>query len=122
MGAGCALGAGCAFVAMCDLVVAAENATFGMTEINVGLLGGIAHLSRLVGARKARELFFTGELLPARDLLALGAARAVVPREALLPTAREVARLLADRDGASVTLTHRDIARPVITRPDRGQQ
>jgi enoyl-CoA hydratase len=101
---GPAIGAGCGFVAMCDIVVAAENATFGMTEINVGLLGGIAHLSRLVGPRKARELFLTGELLPARDLLALGAARAVVPREELLPTARHVANLVASKSPIAVRL------------------
>jgi enoyl-CoA hydratase len=101
---GPAIGAGCGFVAMCDIVVAAENAAFGMTEINVGLLGGIAHLSRLVGPRKARELFLTGELLPARELLAAGAARAVVPLEELLPTARQVATLVASKSPVAVRL------------------
>jgi enoyl-CoA hydratase len=101
---GPAIGGGCALVAMCDIVVAAETATFGMTEINVGVLGGISHLSRLVGARKARELYFTGELLSARELHALGAARAVVPREDLLPTARQVARLLASKSPVAMRL------------------
>jgi enoyl-CoA hydratase len=101
---GPAIGGGCALVAMCDIVVAAETAAFGMTEINVGVLGGISHLSRLVGARKARELYFTGELLSARELHALGAARAVVPRAELLPAAREVARLLATKSPVAMRL------------------
>ena len=51
---------------MCDILLAAESATFGTTEINVGLLGASAHLSLLVGRHKARELFFTGELITRR--------------------------------------------------------
>ena len=92
---GPAIGAGLAFAACCDIILAAEGATFGTTEINVGLLGASAHLSRLVGTYKARELFFTGELVPAAELHRLGAVRAVVPRDELLPAARELAAVLA---------------------------
>ena len=77
---GPALGAGLAFAACCDILIASENATFGTTEINVGLLGASAHLSLLVGRHKARELFFTGEQVPAAELYRLGSVRAVVPR------------------------------------------
>ena len=58
---GPALGAGLAFAACCDILIASDNATFGTTEINVGLLGASSHLSMLVGRHKAREMFFTGE-------------------------------------------------------------
>src|SRR5581483_6147319 len=58
---GPALGAGIAFAACCDILLASDNATFGTTEINVGLLGASSHLSLLVGRHKAREMFFTGE-------------------------------------------------------------
>ena len=92
---GPAIGGGCGLVAMCDVVIASETASFGMTEINVGVLGGFAHLSLLVGRRKARELFLTGELLPARELFQLGAARAVVPPDQLQATARAFAEELA---------------------------
>ena len=57
---GPALGAGLAFAACCDILIASDNATFGTTEINVGLLGASSHLSMLVGRYKAREMFFTG--------------------------------------------------------------
>ncbi len=82
---GPALGAGLALAACCDILVASENATFGTTEINVGLLGASAHLSLLVGRHKAREMFFTGEQVPAAELYRIGAVRAVVPRAELLP-------------------------------------
>ena len=59
---GPALGAGLAFAACCDILIASDNATFGTTEINVGLLGASSHLSMLVGRYKAREMFFTGEV------------------------------------------------------------
>ena len=92
---GPALGAGLAFAACCDILVASENATFGTTEINVGLLGASAHLSLLVGRHKAREMYFTGEQVPASELYRLGAVRAVVPRAELMATARELATTLA---------------------------
>src|SRR6478752_1967910 len=92
---GPALGAGLAYAACCDILVAADNATFGTTEINVGLLGASSHLSMLVGRYKAREMFFTGEVVPAAELYRLGAVRAVVPREELMTTALELAESLA---------------------------
>lgn len=92
---GPAIGAGLAFAACCDIILAAEGATFGTTEINVGLLGASAHLSLLVGRHKAREMFFTGELVPAAELHRVGAVRAVLPRDELLPAATELALQLA---------------------------
>jgi enoyl-CoA hydratase len=92
---GPAIGAGLAFAACCDIILAAEHTTFGVTEINVGLLGASAHVSSLVGRHKAREMFFTGELVPAAELHRLGAVRQVVPRAELLDAALELARSLA---------------------------
>ena len=88
---GPAIGAGLAFAACCDMIIASDNATFGATEINVGLLGASAHLSSLVGRHKAREMFFTGELVPAAELYRVGSVRAVVPREQLMEVAMDLA-------------------------------
>src|SRR4029453_1662460 len=52
---GPALGAGLAYAAVCALILAADTATFGTTEINVGLLGASAHLNLLLGRPKGRE-------------------------------------------------------------------
>jgi enoyl-CoA hydratase len=108
---GPALGAGLAFAACCDMLVASENATFGTTEINVGLLGASAHLSLLVGRHKAREMFFTGEQLPAAELYRLGAVRSVVPRDALMSTARELAVVLAAKSPIALRLAKESMNR-----------
>jgi enoyl-CoA hydratase len=108
---GPALGAGLAFAACCDVLFAAENARFGTTEINVGLLGASAHLSLLVGRHKAREMFFTGEQVPASELHRLGAVRAVVPLGELLDTTREFALGLAAKSPIALRLAKESMNR-----------
>ena len=108
---GPALGAGVAFAACCDILIAAEHATFGTTEINVGLLGASAHLSMLVGRHKARELFFTGEQITAGELHRLGALRAVVPKERLLDEANALARSLAAKSPIALRLAKESMNR-----------
>jgi enoyl-CoA hydratase len=108
---GPALGAGLAFAACCDMLVAAEGATFGAPEINVGLLGASAHVSMLVGRYKAREMFFTGERVPAAELHRLGAVRSVVPRAQLMDTARGVAAELAAKSPIALRLAKESMNR-----------
>ena len=108
---GPALGAGVGFAACCDILVAAEEATFGLPEINVGLLGGSAHLAALVGPRKARELLFTGETISAAELHRLGAVRAVVPRAALMDEARTLAGSLAAKSPIAIRLAKEAVDR-----------
>ena len=48
----------------CDFIIAAENATFGLAEINIGLIpgwGGTTRLLRAIPARKAKEMIYTGD-------------------------------------------------------------
>ncbi len=101
---GPALGAGLAFAACCDVLFAADHATFGTTEINVGLLGASAHLMLLVGRHKAREMYFSGERVPAQELYRLGAVRTVVPADGLMAEAYEFARLLAGKSPIAMRL------------------
>ena len=108
---GPALGAGLAFAACCDIIVAADNATFGTTEINVGLLGASAHLRLLVGRHKARELFFTGDTITAAELHRLGAVRTVVPRTALLEEAGVLASELAAKSPIALRLAKESMNR-----------
>ena len=97
---GPALGAGLAYAAVCDLIVAADHATFGTTEINVGLLGASAHLNLLLGRPKVRELFLTGVPAAAAELHRLGAVNRVVPLADLAATAGELAAALAAEEPA----------------------
>jgi len=108
---GPALGAGVAFAACCDMLVASDNATFGTTEINVGLLGASSHLSLLVGRYKAREMFFTGEVVAAAELYRLGSVRAVVPRAELMVTAGELAATLAKKSPIALRLAKESMNR-----------
>jgi enoyl-CoA hydratase len=108
---GPALGAGLAFAACCDILIAAEGARFGTTEINVGLLGASAHLSLLVGRHKAREMFFTGEQVPAEELYRLGAVRAVVPPGELAGAARHLASELAAKSPIALRLAKESMNR-----------
>jgi enoyl-CoA hydratase len=108
---GPALGAGLAFAACCDILLASDNATFGTTEISVGLLGASAHLSLLLGRHKAREMFFLGELVPATELYRLGAVRAVVPRVELLAAASELAAQLAAKSPIALRLAKESMNR-----------
>jgi enoyl-CoA hydratase len=101
---GPAIGAGLALAGACDIIIAAENATFGLTEINVGLLGGAAHLQRLVGTYKMRKMFYTGELEPAQELYRLGAIEKVVPLADLLPTAHRLALAIASKSPLAMRL------------------
>lgn len=108
---GPALGAGLAYAACCDILIASENATFGTTEINVGLLGASSHLSLLVGRHKAREMFFTGETVSADELHRLGAVRVVVPRDQLMDAATELARTLAAKSPIALRLAKESMNR-----------
>jgi enoyl-CoA hydratase len=108
---GPALGAGLAFAACCDILVASDNARFGTTEINVGLLGASAHLSLLVGRHKAREMFFTGEQVPAAELHRVGAVRSVVPLAELARTARDLALALAAKSPIALRLAKESMNR-----------
>lgn len=99
-----AIGAGLLFASACDVILAADTATFGLTEINVGLLGGAAHLQRMVGTYKMRKMFFTGELVAAGELYRLGAIEKVVPAEDLPGAARALALEIAGKSPIALRL------------------
>ena len=108
---GPAIGAGLALAAVCDILFAADGATFGTTEINVGLLGASAQLSLLVGRHRARELFFTGELIAAEELHRLGVIRKVVPRDDLMTEPRALAAALAQKSPLALRLAKESMNR-----------
>ena len=75
---GAALGAGMGLMASCDIYLAAEEAVFGMPEINVGLAGGASMLRTLFGRSILRRMFYTGIRLPAQELYRRGIIEACV--------------------------------------------
>jgi naphthoate synthase len=86
MVAGYAVGGGHVLHVVCDLTIAAENARFGQTGPRVGSFDGgfgASVLSRLVGPKKAKEIWFLCRQYDAREALAMGLVNAVVPVERL---------------------------------------
>jgi enoyl-CoA hydratase / 3-hydroxyacyl-CoA dehydrogenase len=93
-----AFGGGCELAMACDFRIAAESATFGQPEINLGIIpgfGGTQRLPRLVGEAKALELNLTGDPIGAQEAYEFGLATRLVPDHELLDTALAWARKLA---------------------------
>jgi enoyl-CoA hydratase/3-hydroxyacyl-CoA dehydrogenase len=93
-----AFGGGCELAMACDFRIAAESATFGQPEINLGIIpgfGGTQRLPRLVGEARALEMNLTGDAISAADAYEMGLANRVVPDHELLDTALSWARKLA---------------------------
>jgi enoyl-CoA hydratase len=104
---GVALGTGLAIAASCDMIVAAEDARFGLPEITIGVMGGARHLMRLVPQPLARRMFFTGDPVPAADLLAVGAVESIVTGDELLPAARRLAARIARHSPTAIRVAKR---------------
>jgi enoyl-CoA hydratase len=101
---GPAIGAGLALVACCDLIVASTEATFALTEISVGVLGGVRHAQRMVGPYFAKRMFLTGEAATAEEVYARGAIESVVAPDQLLPAAMALATTIASKSPIAVRL------------------
>lgn len=94
---GPALGAGFGLVAACDIILASDNAVFGMPEIDIGLMGGAAMLQQFFGRSRARRMFYTGWRVPADELYRTGVIECSVPLEQLMPEARKIATEIASK-------------------------
>jgi enoyl-CoA hydratase/carnithine racemase len=96
---GVAAANGAGLCASADLAIAADNARFGLTAINVGLncVGPVIPVSRIVGRKKALEMLFYGNLIGAEEALRLGLLNRIVPSQDLEKEAREWAALLAQK-------------------------
>jgi enoyl-CoA hydratase len=106
-----AIGAGFGLVGVCDLVVTGENATFGLTEINVGLLGGASKALRLVGPSKARRMLFLGELIPAAELYRLGGIEELLPAGKAESRAVELATIMTEKSPIALRLAKESVLR-----------
>jgi enoyl-CoA hydratase len=91
------VGAGMGLLASCDFVLAAESASFGLPEIDRGVLGGARHLRRMVPEGIMRYMAFTGERLSAEAFLSFGGAFRVVPDRQLQDEAVKVATMISKK-------------------------
>lgn len=101
---GFCLGGGIGIAGSSDLLVASEDASFGLPEIDRGAMGAATHAMRMFGVQKARRMLLTGEPIDAAEAWRLGALEALVPREQLHDTALELARKIAAKSPRAVRL------------------
>jgi len=92
---GYCLGGGIGLVGNADIIVASDDATFGLPEVERGALGAATHLARLVPAHKMRAMVYTAATATAQELQAFGSVHAVVPGDQLRGAALDVARDIA---------------------------
>jgi enoyl-CoA hydratase len=95
---GFCVGGGIGLVGNADVIVASDDATFGLPEVERGALGAATHLSRLVPQHMMRRLFFTAATVDAATLHHFGSVHEVVPRADLDESALRVARDIAAKD------------------------
>ncbi|WP_405474297.1 enoyl-CoA hydratase family protein [Streptomyces canus] len=101
---GFCLGGGIGLVGNADVVVASEDAVFGLPELDRGALGAATHLSRLVPQHLMRALYYTSRTVTAAELHTHGSVWRVVPGEELTDAALELAREIAAKDGELLRL------------------
>jgi len=103
---GYALAGGCGLAAACDVVVASEDAIFGLPEIKLGLLPlmVMAPILRAASPKRVLQLVLTGAELPAREAAAIGLVSQVVPRAELEATVQAMARTVAGYSPAAVAI------------------
>lgn len=94
---GPALGAGSVLASVCDIRIAAENARFGMPEVNVGRCGGGAHMMRHLPQGILRQMYFTGQPINAKEAERWGFVQKVVPQDQLAAEAKALATLIASK-------------------------
>jgi enoyl-CoA hydratase len=95
---GFCLGGGVGLAGNADIVMAADDATFGLPEVDRGALGAATHLSRLVPQHLMRAMVYTCRTVSAAQLLQFGSVLEVVPVEKLRAAALSVAREIATKN------------------------
>jgi enoyl-CoA hydratase len=92
---GFCLGGGIGLAGNADVIVAADDATFGLPEVDRGALGAATHLSRLVPQHKMRAMVYTSATATAQELHHFGSVHEVVPQAELRDAALRVAESIA---------------------------
>jgi enoyl-CoA hydratase len=97
---GLALGAGCDLSIACDIAIASEKARFGEPPAGLGIttpFGGTQRLPRIVGPKRAKQLFFTGKILDAKEALKFGLVNKVVKHEELMSETKNLVKKIIEQ-------------------------
>ena len=106
---GFCLGGGVGLAGSADIVIAAEDATFGLPEVDRGALGAATHLARLVPQQRMRAMVYTCEPVPALELKSYGTVLDVVPAAELRTAARELAGKIAGKGAEIIRLAKQSL-------------
>ena len=104
---GYCLGGGCELAMACDIRICADDATLGQPEVKLGIIPGAGaphRLTRLVGTGLARELIFTGRLVPAEEAVRIGLVNRLIPAADVEVTARDMMTEIGKNSGMAVRL------------------
>ena len=104
---GAAIGAGCVLALCCDILIASDGAYLAMTEVDVGLAGGVGHVRRFFRESDARLLIYTARRMTGPELYRMGVVSACVPADALLETAHGIALEIAAKSPAAIKAAKR---------------
>lgn len=105
---GTAVAGGLEIALSCDIIVAAEHARFGLSEVKVGFLatsGGLIRLPKVIPQKIASEMCLTGQLISAQRAYEVGLVNHVVPADQVMEKAMELARTIAANAPISLKLT-----------------
>ena len=92
---GPALGAGLGIAVSCDILLCSDNASLGLPEVDVGLMGGGRHAMRVCGHSLTRRMMMTGDRIPGAELYRRGIVECCVALEELMPAAMAMAGRIA---------------------------
>ena len=106
---GFCLGGGVGLAGNADMVIAAEDASFGLPEVDRGALGAATHLARLVPQPLMRAMVYTCQTVSAQQLLSYGTVLDVVPDTRLRAAARDLAAQIAAKDPAVIRLAKQSL-------------
>ena len=101
---GYVLGGGIGLAGSCDIIVASDDASFGLPEIDRGALGAASHLMRMFPIQKVRKMLFTGEPIDAAEAYRLGALEWLGPRAELMTAAHRIADSIAAKSQKAMRL------------------
>ena len=118
---GAALGGGAGLVAVCDIVVAAEDATFGFSEVKLGIIPAVIspYVVNKIGASAARELFLTGARFSARRARRIGLVHCIVDESELDERVGEYLREIATSGPAAIAAAKTLIREVQGARPEQ---
>ncbi len=109
---GHALAGGCGLATLADFTLAVPEAKFGYTEVRIGFIPALVSvfLRRQIGEKRTRDLALTGRMMDAAEALEMGLVNSIVPRERLMPLARELAAALISASPTSLARTKKLLA------------